>query len=62
MKNAFSPITLQKLNPELTCCFMSGSIGEYTSEELLDMGATHEMMKPFLSLNILTRFLWEVIG
>ena len=54
--------TLQKLNPELTCCFMSGSTGKYTSQELLDMGAAHVMMKPFVSLNILTRFLWDMIG
>ena len=54
--------TLQQINPELKCCFMSGSIGKYTSQELLDMGAVHVMMKPFASLSILTQFLWDIIG
>jgi CheY-like chemotaxis protein len=54
--------TLQQINPELKCCFMSGSTGKYTSQELLDMGAVHVMMKPFVSMCILTRFLWDMIG
>jgi CheY-like chemotaxis protein len=54
--------TLQQINQELKCCFMSGSTGKYTSQELLDMGAVHVMMKPFVSMSILTRFLWDMIG
>jgi CheY-like chemotaxis protein len=54
--------TLQQINPELKCCFMSGSTGKYTSQELLDMGAVQVMMKPFVSLSILTRFLWDMLG
>ena len=55
-------VCLKEINPRVRCCFMSGSTGKYTSQELLDMGAAHVMMKPFVSLNILTRFLWDVIG
>ncbi len=54
--------TLQQINPELKCCFMSGSTGKYTSQELLDMGAVHLIMKPFVSLSILTQSLWDMIG
>jgi CheY-like chemotaxis protein len=53
---------LQQINPELRCCFMSGSTGKYSSQELLDMGAVHVMMKPFVSLSVLTRLLWDMIG
>jgi len=53
---------LQQINPELNCCFMSGSTGRYTSQELLDMGAVHVTMKPFVNLSILTQFLWNMIG
>jgi two-component system, OmpR family, response regulator len=53
---------LRQINPELKCCFMSGSTGKYTSQELLDMGAVHVTMKPFVNLSILTQFLWDMIG
>jgi CheY-like chemotaxis protein len=54
--------TLQQINPELKCCFMSGSTGKYTFQELLDRGAVHVMMKPFVSMSILTRFFWAMLG
>ena len=54
--------TLQQINPKLKCCFMSGSTGRYTSQELLDTGAVHVVMKPFVSLNTLARLLWDMLG
>jgi len=54
--------TLQQINPELKCCFMSGSTGKYTSQELLDRGAVHVMMKPFVGMSILTQFFWAMLG
>ena len=55
-------VTLQQINPKLKCCFMSGSTGKYTSQELLDMGAANVTMKPFVNLSILTQLLWDMIG
>src|ERR1019366_4238123 len=53
---------LQKINPELKCCFMSASTGKYSTEELHNMGAAHVMTKPFVSLSLLTRLLWDMIA
>jgi CheY-like chemotaxis protein len=38
---------LQRLNPAVVACFMSGQIGIYTEEELLDRGAARVFSKPF---------------
>lgn len=38
---------LQKIDPEVRCCFMSGNTGAYTAEELLALGASHIFQKPF---------------
>ena len=59
------PTTLsafQKINPTAKCCFMSGHTGKYSSKALLDMGAAHVTMKPFTSIRLLTRLLWDMIG
>jgi CheY-like chemotaxis protein len=52
---------LKRLNPGLRCCFMSGHTGKYGVEELLDMGAAHVFMKPFVSLSLVTRLLWDML-
>jgi CheY-like chemotaxis protein len=44
------PETLTALRahrPYLPCCFMSGGIGKYTEQDLLEMGATRLLRKPF---------------
>ncbi len=38
---------LQRLNPAVACCFMSGHTGGYTVAELLGRGALHFFDKPF---------------
>jgi len=38
---------LQNLNPQVCCCFMSGAMGKYTEERLLDIGAVAIIPKPF---------------
>lgn len=53
---------LNRINPAVRCCFMSGHTGKYTEKELLSMGAAHVLMKPFPSLSLLTRLLWDMAG
>ena len=50
---------LRQINPQVRCCFMSGSTGKYTAEELLGMGAGHVLDKPFSSLGLLSGYLRE---
>ena len=38
---------LQNLNPQVRCCFMSGSLGGYTEERLFQLGAVAILPKPF---------------
>lgn len=38
---------LQRLNPDVAACFMSGNFGSYTEEELLARGAAWTFSKPF---------------
>ncbi len=40
-------IHLRELNPDLACCFMSGESDDELRKELLDMGASHFLIKPF---------------
>lgn len=51
---------LKAINPCLRCCFMSGGTGRYAPEDLLLLGAAHVIMKPFVSLSLLCRLLWDV--
>lgn len=51
---------LQKINPAIRCCFMSGHTGKYTSGQLREMGAVHVLPKPFRSLDELARTLRDV--
>jgi DNA-binding NtrC family response regulator len=50
MPNLDGPATLvelQKIAPEVRCCFMSGHLGVYSTEELKVMGALGLFVKPF---------------
>jgi CheY-like chemotaxis protein len=38
---------LQRLNPQIRCCFMSGDLGNETEERLLKLGAVVVLSKPF---------------
>jgi DNA-binding response OmpR family regulator len=38
---------LKQLDPQVRCCFMSGDLGWYTEEGLLQLGAERVFMKPF---------------
>jgi CheY-like chemotaxis protein len=38
---------LQKCNPDVLACFMTGNPGTYTEEELLERGAARVFNKPF---------------
>jgi CheY-like chemotaxis protein len=38
---------LERLNPSLRCCFMTGDLGRYTEEELLQLHAARVFRKPF---------------
>lgn len=40
---------LERLNPKVCCCFMSGDLGGYTEEELLAMRAARVFRKPFVT-------------
>lgn len=53
---------LKEINPDLRCCFMSGHTGKYTDEDLLRLGAAHVLPKPFVSLSLFTRLLWDLVG
>jgi len=53
---------IQTINPEVRCCFMSGHTGNYAAQELLDKGAVRVLPKPFASLSLLTRLLWDMVG
>jgi CheY-like chemotaxis protein len=50
MPGATGPDTLeilQQINPSVRCCFMTGNIGAYHSEDLLRRGAVGVIDKPF---------------
>jgi CheY-like chemotaxis protein len=53
---------IQTINPEVQCCFMSGHTGKYSTKELLDLGAAHVVPKPFVSLSLITRLLWDMVA
>src|SRR5262245_28560286 len=58
------PLTLtalQRLDPEVRCCFMSGNIGPYTEEELLERGALRVVLKPF-RLPEFAQLLWQLVS
>jgi len=51
---------LQKIDPEVKCCFMSGDLGRYPPEELLGLGAAHLFHKPFTDWGFLEQTLSEM--
>ena len=51
---------LRKLDPNLSCCFMSANVGKYAETNLVELGAAHVLGKPFSSIADLARTLWEV--
>jgi CheY-like chemotaxis protein len=38
---------LRRLEPAVRCCFMSGQSGQYSDDELMELGAVHVFKKPF---------------
>jgi two-component system, OmpR family, response regulator len=52
---------LRALRPDLICCFMSGSTGDYTAQSLLELGATKVFSKPF-SLKKMALEFWQIAG
>jgi CheY-like chemotaxis protein len=38
---------LRALDPQVRCCFLSGDLGDYTEEDLLQRGAQGVLRKPF---------------
>jgi two-component system, OmpR family, response regulator len=50
---------LRKLNPKVRACFMSGNLGAFRSEELIQLGAACVIAKPF-HLNELASQLWQL--
>ena len=53
---------LQKINPDVRFCFISGNTGKYDAQELRAMGAAHVFQKPFASLSLFARLLWRLVG
>jgi CheY-like chemotaxis protein len=53
---------LRQIDPKVRCVFMSGNIGDYTYEDLITLGASHVLSKPFASLDALAQTLYEVEG
>ncbi len=40
-------VALQKITPQVRCCFMTGYLGSHTPEKLCDLGAATVFAKPF---------------
>jgi len=51
--------TLQELNPEIRCCFMSGHLGDYTERGLREQGAAAVLQKPIHSTEVAS-MLWAM--
>jgi DNA-binding NtrC family response regulator len=61
MPNLDGPQTLaalQRINPAVACCFMTGHPGEYTPEGLLSLGAIRLFDKPF-RVDEMAQTLWH---
>lgn len=39
--------SLQAINPDVVCCYMTGHMGGYTLQQLMAQGASHVLCKPF---------------
>lgn len=53
-------VMLRQIDADVPCCFMSGSTGVYTTDDLTILGATRILPKPFPSIANLARMLWQV--
>ncbi len=53
---------LREIDPGVRCCFMSAHTGRYAAEDLLEAGAEHVFVKPFVPLAEFARVLQEVAG
>jgi CheY-like chemotaxis protein len=53
---------LRRLNPHVRCAFMSGNTGRYSGEELLALGASCVLAKPFANLALLADHLRNAAG
>src|SRR6185437_11791541 len=51
---------LQRINPQVVCCFMSGHTGDYTVAQLLNMGAFRCFNKPF-QFDEVCQALWQCV-
>jgi len=40
-------VAIQELTPHIPCCFMSGFLGDYTTDDLHALGAAKVLPKPF---------------
>jgi len=49
---------LQRINPAVACCFMTGYAGDYTPEGLLALGAIRLFDKPF-RVDEMAQTLWQ---
>ena len=50
---------LQKLGPQIRCCFLSADFGSYTEDSLRSLGAAAVLQKP-ISLSELAPVLWQL--
>jgi CheY-like chemotaxis protein len=48
---------LRQIDPRVRCCLMTAFPGEYSGENLSDLGVLHVFEKPFLGLDELTQAL-----
>jgi CheY-like chemotaxis protein len=55
-------LALRRLDPSIRAVFMSGHTGQYPAEELLALGATCVLEKPFLNLATVAQVLTESIA
>ncbi len=51
-------VALQRINPAVACCFMTGYAAEYTPEGLLALGAIRLFDKPF-RMDEMAQSLWQ---
>jgi DNA-binding NtrC family response regulator len=49
---------MQRINPSVACCFMTGYAGDYTPEGLLALGAIRLFDKPF-RVDDMAQSLWQ---
>src|SRR5438067_3173322 len=50
---------LQKLGPQIRCCFLSADLGSYTEDRLRSLGAAAVLQKP-ICLSELAPVLWQL--